>query len=768
MAPKKYLSLEEAAAELGLRADELNRLREKGDVRGFADRGNWKFRGEDIDELKRRLGDSDPEVPIFNADDDDDEDAPPVMKSSQKLPAATPPKVPPKKLSDTALEDDEDLGSQATIIRQGQTPSGSDSDVRLVFDDDLRKNFSGSDPEVPIPNLAASDSDVRLVSDAPPKKKSSDSDVRFVVPPLSDSDVKLSDSDSDVRLASPAPKAGKGKLTDSDSDVKLTKPSGSKTPQSGTDPLMLTSDSDSDVRLPGLKADSDSDVRLPGLLTDSDSDVRLPGSAKSQSTSDSDVRLADSSIKLPPAADPSDSDSEVRLAKTKSSQKMGLSDQSSLRLAGSGKLSPSPASSSTRSPSSGVGKSSSPKSSPAAGSDSEVRLIGNSATGRLPAGNVMSDDDSIDLDADSGQSALFDDDSAITLPGDSGFTLSSESGIQLGRPADSGILLERPTGDDSGFRLSDEDPDSSITLAEDSGIRLSDSPSSATGRSPTGTGRSPTSTGKSPTNTGRSSTGTGRSPAGTGRSPLADDDDFDTGTPMLLMPEDDATDFNLPLLGADDDDDTSATQTIPSSAGTGRSPRPSRQQTEEIPLLLGSDDEIPELGGPGVKSSVKMPKDSRGTARNKVSDLSDDDTGVVLFDDDDVGENQATTVRRGVDDENEGSAFDLEAPSFDDELDTSAEATGDVDVDVFEADDDDFEQGFESGSQELAAVGPVRVAAPSEFEWGPLVLTGLVFSTLLLAVGGVMSVDLLRTVKGTSGLPEYNGGLVEVFSTLFK
>ena len=39
---KKYLNLEEAAAELGMEKEELNRLREAGDIRGFADRGAWK------------------------------------------------------------------------------------------------------------------------------------------------------------------------------------------------------------------------------------------------------------------------------------------------------------------------------------------------------------------------------------------------------------------------------------------------------------------------------------------------------------------------------------------------------------------------------------------------------------------------------------------------------------------------------------------------------------------------------------------------------
>jgi len=44
MASKKYLSLEEAASLLKVKTEELIRLREKGDIRGFADRapGNSK------------------------------------------------------------------------------------------------------------------------------------------------------------------------------------------------------------------------------------------------------------------------------------------------------------------------------------------------------------------------------------------------------------------------------------------------------------------------------------------------------------------------------------------------------------------------------------------------------------------------------------------------------------------------------------------------------------------------------------------------------
>ena len=62
---KKYYSLEEAATRLGVNAQLLMRMREQGQVRGYADRGTWKFKVEDIDDVARSMqADSDPEVPI--------------------------------------------------------------------------------------------------------------------------------------------------------------------------------------------------------------------------------------------------------------------------------------------------------------------------------------------------------------------------------------------------------------------------------------------------------------------------------------------------------------------------------------------------------------------------------------------------------------------------------------------------------------------------------------------------------------------------------
>ncbi len=88
MASKKYLSLEEAADLLGLTPERLIRVREKGDVRGFADRGTWKFRRDDIEEFQRRhQADSDPAVPLLSNPKKDVAMAYGVVTAGRQLPS---------------------------------------------------------------------------------------------------------------------------------------------------------------------------------------------------------------------------------------------------------------------------------------------------------------------------------------------------------------------------------------------------------------------------------------------------------------------------------------------------------------------------------------------------------------------------------------------------------------------------------------------------------------------------------------------------------
>jgi len=153
---KKYLTLDEAADASGLSVDELKRLREKGDLRGFADRGTWKFRKEEIEELRRsHQDDSSPEVPLFG---DEAEDSSSVLNDDELA---------------LAEGSDGDSDSDVRLVTEPEESqeAGSDSDVKLVDAD------SGSGVQL-VPELGGeddSDSDVKLITEG------SDSDVQLLV-----------------------------------------------------------------------------------------------------------------------------------------------------------------------------------------------------------------------------------------------------------------------------------------------------------------------------------------------------------------------------------------------------------------------------------------------------------------------------------------------------------------------------------------------------------------------------------------------------------
>ncbi|MCA9016974.1 MAG: hypothetical protein KDA77_16700 [Planctomycetaceae bacterium] len=266
---KKYLNLEEAAAQLGMDKDELNRLREAGDIRGFADRGAWKFRLEDVEELGRsRQADSDPAIPLFTEDEDDDD-----LFGSAILEG--------DELGESVIDEDE-VGEQATVIRgsvhDDDEPvelSSSDSDVRLVVDDgdDL---LLDSEPELIAVN-EDSDSDVRLTDDSG-INLSSDSDVKLVD---ADSEPEFdmldldSGSDSDVKLV-----ADDSHIAGSESDVALI--SDEDFDLGSDSDVALVSDESHDSSIlaedSGISLASDSGISLAGPL---DSGISLEAADES-------------------------------------------------------------------------------------------------------------------------------------------------------------------------------------------------------------------------------------------------------------------------------------------------------------------------------------------------------------------------------------------------------------------------------------------------------------------------------------------------------
>ncbi len=179
----KYLSIEETVEILGIPQDEITRLREAGELRGFADRGTWKFRNEDIEEFARsRQADSSEEGGLGTQDllpVDDDFDS----QGTTSL-----------------LDDDDEVGADQPTLLQPSVDDepllliddASDSDVRLVIDAELEPD-----------DLGESDSDVRLVLDEDPILGVSDSEVQLVSDPQATDD--MAGSDSDVKLVAADP-----------------------------------------------------------------------------------------------------------------------------------------------------------------------------------------------------------------------------------------------------------------------------------------------------------------------------------------------------------------------------------------------------------------------------------------------------------------------------------------------------------------------------------------------------------------------------------
>lgn len=408
---KKYLSLEEAAHFLRVEPIELQRMRERGEIRGFQDRGNWRFREDEVQELQRAREDSNPDVPIqWDEKGGIDES---IFFDSD---------------SDVKLSNDEPIDM-----------SHSDSDVRLVSDESL--GGPGSSSEVSIPMLGDSDSDVRL--DSPPPKKNkldqtwgSDSEIRLDLgdeksAAASDSDVKLvgadhkPDSDSDVKLVDRKDATG---LDDSDSDVKLTDREKAENAHSDSDVKLVQDDTDQ----ADLLGDSDSDVKMVGELfeSDSDSDVKLTGSLadldETPATADDPLAKTDAaeSMEIDLTGLDESSHSDVSVVDEKEYNLLDVD-------------APTVWEKDQKVPFESV---------------EAVDLQMDQPSGIVDSGISLAGDEDSGIALDLGDSGI-----ALDLGGDSGIALdeAAESGISLDLGDDSGISLSGPA--DSGIALEDSD-----------------------------------------------------------------------------------------------------------------------------------------------------------------------------------------------------------------------------------------------------------------------------------------------------------------------
>jgi excisionase family DNA binding protein len=121
--PEEFYTLEQAAARLGVPPERLRQMAQRKEIRVFVDRGNWRFRASEIEELRRHLG----------------------VGSSSEI-AATGPRTPkpsgpdsgprtPKRGQEASVPSDPESGDALDLVSlfaQGPRAQGSDSEVRLV------------------------------------------------------------------------------------------------------------------------------------------------------------------------------------------------------------------------------------------------------------------------------------------------------------------------------------------------------------------------------------------------------------------------------------------------------------------------------------------------------------------------------------------------------------------------------------------------------------------------------------------------------------
>lgn len=195
-----YYTLDEAANVLAMSVDDLKMMARKGELRSFQDRGTWRFRVQDIQELARQRGlGSEPDLVVGDSShspgmDDSDDDVVPIGQESK-----TPGQIsPPGSDSDVRLVSGEGLpiGSQ------------SESDVQLTGNQDATDvehvSFDAEDgshaPEsgVRLGESAKPDSDVRM------EGQTSDSYDKAVKTDEIDLDAELTDqSDASDEVKSP-------------------------------------------------------------------------------------------------------------------------------------------------------------------------------------------------------------------------------------------------------------------------------------------------------------------------------------------------------------------------------------------------------------------------------------------------------------------------------------------------------------------------------------------------------------------------------------
>lgn len=257
-----YYTVEEAARILGMDTERLTQMAQKRDIRAFADRGTWRFRTQDVEEMARRLGlGSNPDLQL--GEPDRPRAAPsPAPKSGPKGPSPSPG-------ARAAKPGDEGVFD----FSLGSTPAPVDLEHDIVIESPSGQGRGSKPPAALSPTpKPGSDSDVHLVFDVGADY-------------AADSNVKLSDSGRTAK--SPGPRGPIGITPEPTARGK--RPPGARGgSQLDSGVRLVPMDEDSAVPLGqvGTSSGTDSDIRLDRATRDADR-----GAAANLSNTTEDINL---------------------------------------------------------------------------------------------------------------------------------------------------------------------------------------------------------------------------------------------------------------------------------------------------------------------------------------------------------------------------------------------------------------------------------------------------------------------------------------------
>ncbi len=130
---QRFIPLDDAAEMLGISKEQLNAMREEGQVHAYRDGASWKFKGDEIDRLAAKLSSGNPEESAVGWDS---------MANESEPSSETPPvDQPDDDVLELADEDDSILlsevelgesGPSSTVIGKNHDAPSADSDVKLV------------------------------------------------------------------------------------------------------------------------------------------------------------------------------------------------------------------------------------------------------------------------------------------------------------------------------------------------------------------------------------------------------------------------------------------------------------------------------------------------------------------------------------------------------------------------------------------------------------------------------------------------------------